>query len=62
MCSRTDWLPIDNTEEISELFTRLVPNPTAGQNASRHEVLLTAYASGVVVMALVALGSDSIDF
>ena len=44
-----NWMGMDNELSINELFSKLVPNPKAGQNASRNEVVLHAYAENVFV-------------
>ncbi len=45
-----NWVDIDNPHGLEKVFSRLTANPKAGQNASRSEVLLNAFAENVIFM------------
>ncbi len=45
--SPKNWLDVDRP--VSELFTNLIPNPKAGRNASRNEIVVNAFADNVIV-------------
>ena len=46
--ANSNWLEINNSLGVEQLFYRLVPNPLAGQNASRGEILLNSFAENVI--------------
>jgi len=46
--SSSDWLVESSGEQLSILFSEIVPLPEAGDNSMRAEVLLTAFAQDVV--------------
>lgn len=48
IASKKNWLKIDTNLSTKELFQSLVSNPKAGQNASRNEILLTAFSNNVI--------------
>ena len=44
-----NWMESEITVANHDIFSQLIPNPKAGQNASRNEVVLNAFASNVFV-------------
>lgn len=49
VASPQDWLALDASTSVAEAFNRIRPFPTAGRNAMRAEVLLSAFADDVAV-------------
>ncbi len=47
--SPRNWLEIDASVSIRDLFSQLIPNPKAGQNASRNEIVVNAFANNIFV-------------
>lgn len=51
IASNKNWVGINNPHGLEKIFSRLTPNPNAGQNASRSEILLNAFIDNVVFMS-----------
>lgn len=44
------WICRDTKYSPEDIFYQIIPNPRAGQNCSRHEVVLTAFAKSVYMI------------
>lgn len=44
-----NWMESDVDVVNQDIFSKLIPNPKAGQNASRNEIVLNAFASNIFV-------------
>ena len=51
IASDENWININNPHGLEKVFSRLTPNPNAGQNVSRSEILLNAFIDNVVFMS-----------
>ncbi|HSX83789.1 MAG TPA: hypothetical protein VLE50_00225 [Cellvibrio sp.] len=49
VASSKNWLGKTSENDILKMFNTLIPNPAAGRNASRSEVLLNVFATNVIV-------------
>ena len=51
IASDIDWIAIQSSSSVEDLFSRIVPLPQAGPNSMRGEVLLVAFARDVVTQS-----------